>query len=66
VVEAENSTGGGMSYDVKCYVLAQLFLDDCDTKNAHTGADHKKELAEELAQIIQTTIEDFIAEELTR
>lgn len=55
-----------MSYDVKCYVLAQLFLDDCDTKNAHTGADHKKELAEELAQIIQTTIEDFIAEELTR
>ena len=47
-----------MSYDTACYDLAASFLDD-------SNANHRKdniELAKELAQRIQTTIEDFMEE----
>lgn len=40
-----------MSYDTKCYDLAEAFLDDEPHLKAKTG---------ELAQLIQTTIEDWI------
>lgn len=46
-----------MSYDPKCYDLADEFLDDFDTQKLHSHAN-----ADELAQRIQNVIEDFIAE----
>lgn len=45
-----------MSYDVKCYDLAEAFL--TDEPNLNT-----KVRRNELAQLIQTTIEDFISYE---
>ena len=45
-----------MSYDVKCLTLAEQFLSD------ELPRDHPRraEMADRLAQQIQTTIEDFI------
>lgn len=42
-----------MSYDHKCYDLAAVFLEDMPALNTADNRD-------ELAQLIQTTIEDFI------
>ncbi len=44
-----------MSYDQKCYDLAEAFLDDTDTQPLNTEANRCQ-----LAQEIQTVIEDFI------
>lgn len=46
-----------MSYDKKCYDLADAFLSDTDT--SHLGSESNKD---KLAQEIQNTIEAFIAE----
>jgi len=45
-----------MSYDVKCYDLAEAFLED----EPHLDTEKRRS---ELAQIIQTAIEDFISTE---
>lgn len=45
-----------MSYDQKCYDLAAIFLGD----EPHL---HTEGRVEELAQLIQTTIEDYITDE---
>lgn len=42
-----------MSYDPKCYELAEYFLDDDDPMPATSNAN-------ELAQLIQATIEDYL------
>jgi hypothetical protein len=44
-----------VSYDSRCYDLAEVFLSDPDDKNINTDA-HKHYLA----QVIQTAIEDGI------
>jgi hypothetical protein len=44
--------------DVKVYDLAELFLSDCRTENA----DIDKSRVDELSDIIQKAIEDFIEE----
>jgi len=46
-----------MTYDPKCYNLAELFLLDCDVPPAE-----EPKLRHELAQRIQTAIEDFLQE----
>ena len=43
-----------MSYDPKCYDLAEAFLEDVP----HLNSDARRD---ELAQLIQSVIEDFIA-----
>lgn len=45
-----------MAYDSKCYDLAEAFLED----EPHLNTEGRRD---ELAQLIQTTIEDFIAHE---
>lgn len=45
-----------MSYDTKCYDLATAFLEDEAALNTDSRC-------KELAQLIQTTIEDFIVHE---
>jgi hypothetical protein len=45
-----------MSFDSRCYDLACVFLED-DTLPANVTTEAKKN---ELAQLIQTTIEDWI------
>ena len=47
-----------MSYDTKCYDLAEAFLEDYDTP--HLAA--YKLAAEEIAQAIQSTIEDALSD----
>jgi hypothetical protein len=44
-----------MSYDEKCYELAEAFLDDPDTQHINTESNREK-----LAQDIQDAIEQFI------
>jgi hypothetical protein len=44
-----------MSYDEKCYALAETFLDDADTQHINN-----KNNRSSLAQAIQDAIEDFI------
>lgn len=52
-----------MSYDVKCFELAETFLLDCVAeKNLHP--DRVDELADSLAQDIQDAIESFIADNI--
>ncbi len=48
-----------MTYDPRCYDLACVFLED-DTLPSSITTEAKKD---ELAQLIQTTIEDYIAYE---
>ena len=43
-----------MAYDTKCYDLAEAFLED----EPHLNTDKRRDM---LAQIIQTSIEDYIA-----
>ena len=45
-----------MAYDTKCFDLAEAFLED----SPHLATAKR---TDELAQLIQTTIEDFIASE---
>lgn len=45
-----------MAYDVKCYDIAEAFLGD----EPHLDTEKRRS---ELAQIIQTAIEDFISSE---
>lgn len=47
-----------MSYDQKCYDLAQEFLGDCEIKNQKC----QDVAADEIAQAIQTAIEDTISD----
>jgi hypothetical protein len=55
-VEADQKAGErAMSYDEKCYALAEEFLSDTDTFYLGSAANRDK-----LAQEIQDTIEDFI------
>ncbi len=48
-----------MSYDEKCYELALAVLDEKHTQHIYTGKN-----ADELAELIQNTVENFIAEKL--
>lgn len=48
-----------MTYDEKCYELALAVLDEKHTQHIYTGNN-----ADELAQLIQGVIEDFIREKL--
>jgi hypothetical protein len=50
-----------MSYDSSCYDLAKDFLDD-DTELSHIGNVEMLKLYDDLAQRIQTTIEDALGE----
>lgn len=50
-----------MSYDRQCYDLAQAFLED-EARDRHRRVTHGD--IDALAQLIQTTIEDFIQFEL--
>ena len=43
-----------MGYDVKCYELAETFIDD------ERGVVKTEKMVAELAQLIQDTIEEFI------
>lgn len=49
-----------MTYDVKCYDLANAFLEDFNTQGAHNGENRRPFLADKLAQDIQDAIEAFI------